>query len=359
MRAIYKRKGFFTAFGVSEDKMARRRRDQKTAQKLVAGGIDEDQVYKRQELVVCYLTPRERPVKSHGRLLRNWNGFDSVRDAKRAKIAADYREFCRETRIKTVTQLVLRRAENLDQETSPRVKHARESAELTRTLGYARKKFPALRVDLISAELGPQAVRMGRFDWHFHILIRLQPYDSVLNSDRSLARQSILEELKAYLIKAGWIYPEAQGRRSPPPCGAAQAFYIAKGLPHVLKELQSLPSRDRAQKFAKLFRETRGLAMLRTSGEFREWRSRKQKLRRLELHALDSGRKVKRHKGSGDRIIVLGIDNMESGQETEPVIVVLKPTNKTRQDVVEHLNYLKTSLYPRNFFMDALRRALS
>jgi hypothetical protein len=248
----------------------RRASDLQLAEALQQGGCTKEEVYTgARHLIGLEIHSSTQDCFDLGPLLRRSNLFE--RDALRRQVCltANYRKFCQEEKISKVYQLVVRPREHCKDWDDFREFHRKQCARLARTLQYATKVCPGLQVDIVSSELGPRAASIGHIDIHFHVLFRFQKNQDIQNSSTRFFE---------YMGKT-WLLPKRAAMQAMTPREpGASAFYLSKGLPHVVRQMRygwedSRTAKTAATQLAKLFRQTRRLALSRARGQFRRWLS--------------------------------------------------------------------------------------
>lgn len=264
-------------FSVSaEDARQRREDDQRLAAMVVQGGIPEGEVYAaRLGSEDQYVSRDGEWSESIGRALRRHQMFPS--QSRRAKVRHGlyYTVFAGEQGITAVRQIrVAAPVCSLPLDALRRV-HGDTSRRMVERLRYGIRRYaPGISVDLIAAHI--QRDSDGRVYLHYHFVARG-------GTDEEWA------DLEAYWIggtgrpETGWLWWAAgdSGRLDRHPAALVQ--YAAGGLAEELDEDWT------PEELAELWRQTRGVALVRATGEYRAW------LGRLEA----DGMTVKRHPDHG------------------------------------------------------------
>jgi hypothetical protein len=365
MAKFFKSKDLAAAFSFSSKATLRRERDRRIAMQLVEGGITSTEIYTASELVAVDIEANSNSVHSLGRLLRKWNGFHAVGQVKRAKLTDDYRRFCRDIGEPEAIQLVLRNGIKADENLSLREQHAVQSVALGRVLQYAQKKFPSIRVDLVAAEIGPTNAGLSILEWHFHLLLRVTTSQTKPHTSLQSTKKTILKSLLAYLHRAGWLTPRPLSEHSPRRSPGDQAYYVAKGLSYFVDRMEEQGEPRLAPLLAMVFRQTRGIALVRARGDFRHWRSAREKelklLRQMKNASPKHPTGRKPFKALRSRqVSVIGVDrNYRESAPPHDVLLALIRHGTPPQAVRDHIYYSYTSLYPRNWFEALLKDLLS
>lgn len=253
-----------TPCNASDSEAARQRRDddQRLAALLLEGGIAAH------ELFVLPDAPDDEDqlvsddgdyTEALGRPLRRWPGFASQAFRAKTRRGLFYTAFAAEHGIETVRQICVAAPVCSLPLNALRRAHEVDSARLRERLRYGIARYaPNLAVDLIAAEIVRDGT--GAVYLHFHLVIRGGSAEE-------------LEALRRYWVgegpgrlPSGWAWWDAEGdderlERHP----AALVQYAAAGLAEALDD-EWTPA-----ELAELFRQTRGLAMVRAVGPFRRW----------------------------------------------------------------------------------------
>ena len=260
---------------------ARQRRDddQHLAALLAEGGLTEAELYAAPPGSEDQLVSRDgEREESLGRALRRWSGFPS--QAHRAKVARglSYPLFAGVHGISAVRQVRVAAPVCSVPLAALRAAHADTSRRLTERLRYGLARHaPGVSIDLIAAHIHRDGE--GYAYLHFHLV----------------ARGGTPEEwdaLERYWVGESrptgwdWWFAEDDDRLGRHPAALVQ--YAAAGL------AEEIDAEWTPAELAELWRQTRGVALVRAVGEYRRW-----------LGALDAdGMTVRRHPQYGVAEIV-------------------------------------------------------
>ncbi|MHA7061880.1 hypothetical protein [Azospirillum argentinense] len=260
-------------FAISADDARRRREDdQRLAALLVAGGVPEDEVYAALPGSEDQYVSRDGEwVEPLGRPLRKHQMFSGQSRRTKIKHGLFYTAFAAEHGIDTVRQIRVAAPVCSVPLDALRRAHADNSRRLTERLRYGIERYaPGICIDLIAAHIKRDGD--GMVYLHFHINARG-------GTDEEWA------ELEAYWIggtgrpETGWLWWAAGDSDRLDRRPAALVQYVAAGLAEELGDDWT------PEELAELWRQTRGVALVRAVGEYRAW------LGRLEAE----GMTVRRH----------------------------------------------------------------
>jgi hypothetical protein len=233
------------------------------AAELLRGGVPEGEVYAAEASdTLLDLASDGQLREALGRARRRWAGFADQAQQRTARWGREYAAFCAASHIEEVIQVVVRAPEPLVPISDLRAAHAHRSAQLSDRLRYGRKQFAQdFTCDIIAAEIVAAAPGGDALDLHFHLAVRAATDD--------------LTAMREYFLRAGWSWWDPISARSPlchrPP--GMLASYVGKGLAHALHRTADLSQDFTPENLAELYRQTRCLAMVRATGEFRTWKS--------------------------------------------------------------------------------------
>lgn len=249
-------------------RLQRRDDDQRLAALLVEGGVAPTDVYALaddEDVEDCVLSDDGEWAEEWGRPLRRWSGFPSQAHAAQARRTLFYTAFATQRSINSVQQI--RISAPVCRIPLPHLRrvHAEASRKISERLRYGLERYaPGITVDLITAEVVRDGA--GCVYLHFHLV----------------ARGGTPEELAALRkfwtttrtgLPTGWEWwddesdddadEDDRAERHP----AALVNYVSKSLAAALDESEEWTPAE----LAELFRQTRGLAMVRAKGEFARW----------------------------------------------------------------------------------------
>jgi len=193
---------------------------------------------------------------------RRWAGFHDQAQQRCAQWGREYGAFSEEGGITDVIQVVVRAPNSLVRINALRVAHSLQSAQLSDRLRYGRRTLaPNFACDMIAAEIVAASPDGDVLDLHFHLAVR--------------ATDDELANMRRHFEKAGWSWWDAVSASSPEQHRNPEslAHYIAKGLAHALSRSADVSRAFTPENIATLFYQTRGLAMVRATGEFRTWKA--------------------------------------------------------------------------------------
>lgn len=256
-----------TLFPLQPARSARRDDDQRLASMLLEGGIWPAAIYAvpADENVEDYVLSEDGGwVEEWGRPLRRWAGFPSQSHSTQAKRALFYTAFAAQRGIDRVYQIRVAAPVCSIPLTALRRAHAETSRRVMDRLRYwLERNTSRLRVDMIAAEV----VRDGKdcVYLHFHLITRVGTHAELATLRRfwTTTRSG---------LPTGWDWwdssmdaddeeEESRTERHP----AALVHYVAKGLAAALDDDWT------PEELAEVWRQTRGVAMVRATGEFRRW----------------------------------------------------------------------------------------
>lgn len=230
---------------------------------LLKGGVPERDVFASEASdTLLDLGTEGRLREALGRPRRRWSGFADQARQRAARWGREYAAFCGDRGIHQVAQVVVRPPQSLVPIDSFRLSHAKHSEQLSARLRYRRRRFAnGFACDIIAAEIRSSVVDTNALDLHFHLVVR--------------ATEADLSAMRAYFQQGGWTWWDSTSESSStgerPP--GRLASYVAKGISHAFKPTPDAGLRFTASALAELYRQTRGLAMVRSVGEFRLWKS--------------------------------------------------------------------------------------
>lgn len=229
----------------------RREADQRIVERLLAGGVSPEELFLSPDPdnVETAISDDGLYSECWGRPLRRWLGFVSQAHTEANRKALRYQVFCAVKGIRDVVQVRVSPPACRVPLHEVRGAHGYWSDKLTDRLRYAcRRIAPDLRVDIVDAHVCRDSAWTGYL--HFHLAVRGRP--------------EAFAAFEEYLTRGSWDvwYPENSGDHHP----AALAWYDASGLTASAQNEEWSP-----EELAELYRQTRGLAMSRAVGEYRQW----------------------------------------------------------------------------------------
>jgi len=246
---------------------------------LVESGMQDAEIYAAAlGDTLLDLASEGRLREALGRPRRRWAGFADQAHLRKVKWGREYAAFCAAHDIHRVVQVVVRSPKSLVPIEHFRAAHAQQSALLNGRLRYGRKRFAAgFASDIIAAEIIPAAPDGDAVDLHFHLASR--------------ATTDELVAMRDYFRRSGWSWWDAVTARSPDRYRepGVLANYVAKGLACALHRGSDAGHGFTPQTTATLYRQTRGLAMTRSTGAFRAWKA---ELQRDGLVVAEDNRRV-------------------------------------------------------------------
>lgn len=243
----------------SKESAERRRLGQEVAQKLLKGGLTEQEVYITEKTKTRMMIALDGSSRRDnlGRARRQWSGYPDHAVAAKTAWGRDIALFADSKGINEVIQVVVRSPWSVVGLEHLHDWHAKESSRLSEMLRYCRKtRAPSLECLLIAGEVANFAEGGWLLDAHFHLT-----FAGVSDDELAIIR--------TYFEKRGWsFWFEAKDDSTAGRHPAALVQYSAKGLAHAI---QNGPEWS-PDALAELRRQTRRLAMIRATGRFRQWK---------------------------------------------------------------------------------------
>ena len=242
---------------------AQERRDEAAiiAEMLVQGGLHPDDVYLTPEEVgETMLALDGSDLRDWlGRPRRAWAGYPDHAHVLKTRVGREYALFATAHGITRVNQVVIRPPVSTCRLASFADWHSYQSCILSEMLRYARKsRAPTLAWDLISAEITNVGEGGWIVDGHFHLTTRGADDDA-------------FRRVQEYFEARGWTFwftPADADNLSRHPAALTQ--YMGKGLAEAVVNTNN---RWQPDALAELRRQTRHLALVRATGQFRRWKA--------------------------------------------------------------------------------------
>ncbi|MFD1623511.1 hypothetical protein [Azospirillum griseum] len=242
----------------------RREDDQRIADLLIEGGIAPGDVYvipDDDEIEDILLSDDGEWSETWGRPLRRWSGFPSQAQTIKLRRGLFYAAFAAQRGIESVRQIRLSAPVCTIPLTALRRMHADISKKMMDRLRDGKKRYaPGIAIDMVAAHVKRDG--HGCVYLHFHLVTRGGTFEELCALRRFITFRRDLP--------TGWDWwddeSEADGEddsidRHP----AALVQYTAKGLAAAIDDDWT------PDELAELFRQTRGVALVRPAGEFRQW----------------------------------------------------------------------------------------
>jgi len=256
-----------TAAATALRRCRRRDDDQRLAALLVEGGIPADAVYAvpDDEVEDCVLSDDGQWAEEWGRPLRRWSGYQSQAHAAQTRRALFYAAFAAQQGINRVRQIRISAPVCSVPLTTLRSVHAETSRRVAERLRYGIARYaPGIAVDQVTAEVKRDGA--WRAYLHFHIVTRG-------GTPAEVAALLRYWTMTRGGLQNGWGWWDSETavaeegeddrtERHP----AALINYVSKGLAAAISDDDWTP-----EELAELYRQTRGVALIRAKGDFARW----------------------------------------------------------------------------------------